>query len=73
MAMESLVNLSSAYEARTLEALTKPFILPVTIVTGFLGSGKLRPLARVHGKGIAFLYEPHVMHMQARPRSYRAS
>lgn len=34
---EGMVNLCMAYEQRTLEALTKPFILPVTIVTGFLG------------------------------------
>jgi hypothetical protein len=43
---DSLVNLSSAYEARTLDALMKPFILPVTIVTGFLGSGKLHYVIR---------------------------
>ena len=34
---EGMINLCMAYEQRTLEALTKPFILPVTIVTGFLG------------------------------------
>lgn len=32
-----MINLCMAYEQRTLEALTKPFVLPVTIVTGFLG------------------------------------
>jgi len=39
--MISQVNLFSAYEARQLEAFTKPFILPVTIVTGFLGAGMM--------------------------------
>lgn len=34
---EGMINLCMAYEQRTLEALTKPFVLPVTIVTGFLG------------------------------------
>lgn len=34
------INLCLGYEQRTLEALTRPFILPVTLITGFLGSGK---------------------------------
>jgi len=38
--MAEPTNLCLDYEQRTLEALTKPFILPVTLITGFLGSGK---------------------------------
>jgi hypothetical protein len=36
---DGMINLCLAYEQRTLEALTKPFILPVTIVSGPLGVG----------------------------------
>lgn len=45
---EGMINLCMAYEQRTLEALTKPFILPVTIVTGFLGVGVIVVVWCVH-------------------------
>jgi G3E family GTPase len=38
--MAEPINLCLGYEQRMLEALTRPFILPVTLITGFLGSGK---------------------------------
>lgn len=34
------INLCLGYEQRVLDSLTRPFILPVTLITGFLGSGK---------------------------------
>ncbi len=40
MAAAEPINLCLAHEQRTLDALTTPFLLPVTIITGFLGSGK---------------------------------
>eukprot|EP00624_Nannochloropsis_granulata_P001873 evm.model.NODE_19096_length_41527_cov_31.861897.12 len=38
--MTEPINLCLGYEQRTLDSLTRPFTLPVTIITGFLGSGK---------------------------------
>ena len=40
--MDRTVALCGAYEQRTLEALTQTFVLPCTIVTGFLGVGGTR-------------------------------